>query len=132
MQPGLPRIGAEPFLVLLQCVFPTVALKQKIAEIAVPPGGLPIQTRSSKCQTSSEIKVFMPEFEPSFRLVGIKGGNLTKLLGRVSEVFLAQVRRCQGLAGITIRRIELQSALEARNGFLRGAQLEVGHSYTYG
>src|SRR5690349_12886687 len=74
----------------------------------------------------------MPELEPFFGLIGIKGGELTKLFGCVSEVLLAQVRGCQGLTGIAIRRIELQGMLEEGSRFFRGAEFEVIHSQDYG
>src|SRR5690242_14070563 len=70
----------------------------------------------------------MPELEPFFGLIGIKGGELTKLFGCVSEVLLAQVRGCHGLTGIAIRRIELEGMLKEGSRFFRGAEFQVIHS----
>jgi hypothetical protein len=45
--------------------------------------------------------------------------GFTELLRRASEILLVQVRRSQGLAGITVRRVELQCLLQERNGLFR-------------
>ena len=111
---------------------PTAALKQEITEKAVSPGRLAIRMRSPICQTSSQVQVFVPEFEPGVGLVGIKKGDLTELLSGAPEVFLAQVRRSQRLMGLAVRRIKLQRTLKKRNGLFWRAQFEIIHSHNYG
>src|SRR5580704_7853503 len=107
MQARVARVGAERFSVLLQCIFPTATLEQEVTEKAVSPRRLTVQMRSPKCQTGSEIQVFVPEFEPRLRLVGVKLRDLAELLSRASEVFLALVARSQRLVRLAVGRIEL-------------------------
>ena len=132
VQAGLPWLNVQGLAVLLHGIFPTAALKQEITEKTMPPGRFTIQMRSPIGQTGRQVKVFVSEFEPGLGLVGIMDGDLTKHLGRVLEIFLAQVYRSQSLAGLAARWIKLQRTLEEGNGLFRGTQFKVIHSDDYG
>ncbi len=86
----------------------------------MPPSRFTIQMRSPIGQTGRQVKVFVSEFEPGLGLVGIMDGDLTELLSRALEVFLAQVYRSQSLAGLAVRWIKLQRTVEERNGLFWG------------
>src|SRR5579864_4232730 len=128
MQGGLPRLDAECFAVLLRSVFPAVALEEYVAKETMPPGRLAIQTSAPISQTSRQVQVFVPEFEPGLGLIGIEVGDLTELDSRASKVFLTQVIQSRGLMRIAVGRVELQCALEERAGLFWRAKFEVIHS----